>query len=320
MQLRNETPYPAKLFRMTIDDDRLAASVALRVTYEWANGRFQPAEEQDWVVSAGPWDTPYGVMPGDELFYRDGVDVFILGAARPPRGENASVVDVRVQLGDWRHAVRVFGNRIWQRGVAGLVPSPPAPITSVALSLENAFGGHITWDGLTVPYGQNPRGKGFYADAASAIGQPLPNIENPAALIRNWDDRPPPAGIGICPPDFAGRIMAMMDPETKEFNFSARFYNAAFPAMIAPRAAPGDMLTVRGISAAPEFRVALPEQKFQVTLTFDDEVTERILPIDQIGLEFQRGRMFISYRYPFRYVMHPRQQRGCVLRQTGGRS
>jgi hypothetical protein len=320
MQLQNETPYPAKLFRMTVDDDRLAASVALRVTYEWANGRFQPAEEQDWVVSAGPWDTPYGVMPGDELFYRDGVDVFILGAARPPRDQTASVVDVQVRLGDWSHAVRVFGNRIWQRGVAGLVPSPPAPITSVALSLENAFGGHVTWDGLTVPYGQNPRGKGFYADAASAIGQPLPNVENPGALIQNWDDRPEPVGIGICPPDFAGRIMAMMDPETKEFNFSARFYNAAFPAMIAPRAAPGDTLSVRGISAAPEFRVALPPQEFQVTLTFDDEVIERILPIDQVGLEFQRGRMFISYRYPFRYVMYPRQQRGCVLRQTRGRS
>jgi hypothetical protein len=320
MQLQNETPYPAKLVRMTVDDDRLAASVALRVTYEWANGRFVPAEEQDWVLSAAPWDTPYGVMPGDELFYRDGVDVFILGAARPPRGETASVLDVQVRLGEWSHSIRVFGNRIWQRGVAGLVPSPPAPISSVALSLENAFGGQMTWDGLTIPYGQNPRGKGFYADAASAIGQPLPNIEDPAALITKWDDQPGPVGIGICPPDFAGRMLAMTDMEAQQFNFSARFYNAAFPAMIAPRAAPGDILSVRGISAAPEFHIALPEQTFQVTLTFDDEVIERVLQIDQVGLEFQRGRMFISYRYPFRYVVIPRQQRGCVLRQTKERS
>lgn len=317
MQLHNETPFPAKLFRMTIDDDRLAASVALRVTYEWANGKFVPAEAQDWVVSAAPWETPYGVMPGDELFYRDGVDVFILAAARPPQGHTAHVLDVQARLGDWSYTVRVFGDRVWQRAMGGPVPGPPAPISKIPLGLENAFGGGMTWDGLTIPYGQNPRGKGFYADAEGAIGRPLPNIEDPAAPIKNWDDRPEPVGIGICPPDFAGRMLAMMDPETKGLNFSARFYNAAFPAMIAPRAAPGDTFSVRGISAAPEFRVTLPMAQFQVTLRFDDEVIERVLPIDQVGLEYERGRLFISYRYPFRYVMYKRQQRSCILRQIG---
>jgi hypothetical protein len=318
MKLVNETPFPAKLFRMTIDDNRMAGSLALRVTYEWGRNGFEPAAEQDWIVSEGQWDTPYGPMAGDLLFFRDGVDIFILGAARPPHGQSANVIDVQAELGEWRYGVRVFGNRFWQHTAFGLAPSAPAPITSIPLTLANAFGGKVKWDGLDAPFGPNPDGKGFYLDAAEAEAKPLPNIEDPACLISKWDDRPMPVGMGLCPPQFAGKYIPLIDPETHELNVSARLFNAAFPAMIAPRALPGDLLTVRGIAPMPEVKLPIPADLYEVTLSFDDEVIKRVLAIDQVGLEFDRRRMFVSYRYPFRYILYPRQQRRCVLRRKEG--
>jgi hypothetical protein len=315
MLLDNRTPFPAKLFRSCIDKERLWGSLALRVSYEWVNGRFEPSAEQDWIVSAGPWDTPYGEMPGDELFYRGGVDIFIVGDARPPQGQTASELDVEVQIGAFHYGVRVFGDRVWERSPSGLVPSSPQPIARVPLTLANAYGGKGQWDGLDVPFALNAAGKGFYTDEESAEGMPLPNIEDPANLIGKWDDRPTPVGIGICPLDFGGRMLALIDPATKKMNFSAKFFNSAFPAMIAPRVAPGDTLTVSGISPNPEIKVPIPTAQFEVRLTFDEETVERILPIDQVGLEYERRRIFVSYRYPFRYLLHRKQQRTCTLRQ-----
>jgi hypothetical protein len=40
----------------------------------------------------------------------------------------------------------------------------------------------------------------------------------------------------------------------------------------------------------------------------------RPLAIDQIGIEPEKNRVFITYRFPFRYTLQPREPRSCVLR------
>jgi hypothetical protein len=318
MNFDNQTAFPAKLFRTALDEDRLAASLALRVTYESANGRFTPSAEQDWIISGAPRDTPYGQMPGDELFYRGGVDIFVLGHLRPSPGQTSTDIDIRNETGGFNCRVKVFGDRVWQRTPAGLVPSAPEPIENLSLTLANAFGGTGAWDGLDVPFAHNPKGKGFYLEEEHAVDMPLPNIEDPDNLVAKWNDHPVPVGVGICPPDFAGRAMALVDPDTQEFKFSAKFFNAAFPAMIAPPISPGDILTLRGVTSDQKISVRIPTDQFQTRLSFGDELITRAMPIDQVGIELDRGRIFVSYRYPFRYVVHRRQQRNCELRQLQG--
>ncbi len=317
MQLINKTPYPAKLFRTSIDDHRLAASLVVRVTYEWKNDRFEPADEQDWIVSAGAWETPYGLMPGDELFFRGGVDLFLLGRAQPRKGEVAASLDVEIEVGAFRYAVRVFGDRVWQRTRSGLVASAPRPIASVPLTLQHAFGGKGKWDGLDVPYAPNPAGKGFYIDEDSAEGGALPNIEDPRSLIVKWDDRPMPVGMGVCPMEFPGRMLELVNPETQQWEFSEKLFNAAFPGMVAPKVAPGNIIIVRGVSPTGQIKLPVPNWQFQVRLTFDEEVVEKVLSIDQVGLEFEKRRVFVSYRYPFRYGMQRMQRRSCTLTSLG---
>jgi hypothetical protein len=44
---------------------------------------------------------------------------------------------------------------------------------------------------------RNPVGTGFAVAKGNIEGVPLPNIEEPAHLIRSWNDRPAPAGFGV---------------------------------------------------------------------------------------------------------------------------
>ncbi len=48
-------------------------------------------------------------------------------------------------------------------------------------------------------------------------------------------------------------------------------------------------------------------------MAFCEERAECPLRIDQLGIEADVRRVFITWRYPFRYVLLPLQKRSCVL-------
>ena len=146
MELDNQTRFPALITRMVCGEDRIAASVLCRVTYRLAKGRLVPSEEQPWRVSPAPWKGPAGLMDGDSVLYKGGVDVFVFGRAVPERGRAASTLDVEVAVGrDFRRRVRVSGPRVWYRGLTGLTASAPRPFTSLPLTLAHAYGGKDAW-------------------------------------------------------------------------------------------------------------------------------------------------------------------------------
>lgn len=317
MKLDNTTPYPAHLFRGVIDKERLFASMAVRVTYDLVGERLQPAEEQAWPVSPGPWEGPYGPMPGDELFFRGGVDVLIFGAARAPGGRPAPRVDVEARVGPtWRSRIVVYGDRVWRRGPVGLVPGAPEPFREVPLTLAYAYGGSDLWDGLEVGFPDNPEGRGFYLEEDSALGGRLPNLEDPAALIRAWDDRPEPVGARPCAINFGPRVRrGVVFDEQRPILREIRsvFYNDAFPQMIAPAARPGDRVSIAGVREDGPLVFSLPDNPLRVRVQIGDDGGERTPAIDQIAVEPDRRRVFLSYRYPFRYILVPHQRRSCQL-------
>src|SRR5262249_35992402 len=146
MEFINHTPYPAMLFRSILPGERMLGSLACRVTYDLAGDELHPAAEQVWKVSPGPWGCAYGPLPGVELVYRGGTDVFVFGSARPPGDRPAPRVDVSVSIGDrFRHTVAVFGDRQWEKRNGRFVASRPRPFTDIPLTLANAFGGADVW-------------------------------------------------------------------------------------------------------------------------------------------------------------------------------
>jgi hypothetical protein len=315
MDLQNQTPFPAGLFRTRLTDGRIAAAVLARITYRIENGLLVADREQPWLVSPAPWASAYGPMDGDDVFYKGGVDLFVFGQARSAGGRPAPTIEVVIEVGCFRRRLIVFGNRVWQKKWHELVPSAPEPIQTLSLALANAFGGKSTWDGLDVPFTANPVGKGFYLEDAQAVGRPLPNIEDPDHLIKHWNDRPDPAGVTPCPPDNAMHLQNGLEFTNQGYLQKLRptFFNAAFPRMIAPRVEFGTRVKLEGVLASGPLQFTLPQTGPSVRLHIGNEVIERPLAIDQVGIEVDKGRAFLAYRYPFRYVIYPLQERWCEL-------
>lgn len=318
MELTNLAPVPAVLIRGIIDKEMMFGSLVARATFSLQpDGALKLAGEQVWKASPGPWEGPAGKMPGDELFYRGGVDVFVIGTARAPQGRPATLVKVGVEIGDkFRAGLSVYGDRVWEKR-GGLQPTPPKPFTEIPLTLARAFGGKDVWDELEVAFPDNPEGRGFYVEAANAIGKPLPNLEDPAKPIAQWTDRPDPVGTAVPPATFGPRVRKTVgfDEKTGVLNrLDAAFFNHAFPAMIAPKTvAPGDRVKVTGVRAEGPLEFRLPKTSLEVRLRFGDRELSVPPAIDQIGIESDLNRVFVTYRHPFRYRLVPLQKRACEL-------
>ncbi|MEN6624391.1 MAG: DUF2169 domain-containing protein [Smithella sp.] len=112
-------------------------------------------------------------------------EVLISGTCYTPAGKPYPACPVNLKIGNINKTLNVFGNRYWNK--LGAI-SNPEPFTTMALTWTNAFGG----DG----YDFNPIGKGFTPiNNNGKTVHPLPNIEDPRALIGSPNDKPLPAGF-----------------------------------------------------------------------------------------------------------------------------
>jgi hypothetical protein len=254
-------------------------------------------------------------MDGDEIFYKGGADIFLFGHARAPAGREATRVDVGVTIGGFRRSIAVFGDRVWEGEAKGLRIGAPAPFREIPLAPSRAYGGKDLWDGLEVPFPDNPEGRGFYLEAERAVGRPLPNVERPDRLIREWSDRPDPVGTVPCPLHNGLRVRAglAMDRDGVPGGLRPTLFNNAYPDMIADRIEPGMRVTVTGMTEDRALEFEVPRLSLVATLRFGDATDRQSLHIDQLGIEVDRNRLFLAYRYPFRYRFRPMEIRTCEV-------
>ncbi len=317
MKLDNSTPIPAVLWRTIMNQERIAAAVVARITYRVVDGRLLLDHEQAWTIDKAEYESPVGSLPPEDCFRRGGVDLLIFGSARAPGGSPTAKVEVRFQVGDFVGGVDVYGERLWTRGFGtGLRATAPASFVECPLTLAYAYGGKQVWDGLEVPYVSNPEGKGFYTEAANARDQPLPNIEDPRRPIKEWSDQPDPAGVGFCPRGFGPRVQRSVSFDERGMLNELRsgFFNEAFPDMVAPEVTPRTVCRVYGVRDDGPLVFRVPTLPLCALIDIGDAHVERHLQIDQIGVEPDLSRVFITYRFPFRYKVVRMQPRACQLR------
>lgn len=345
MDLNNHTRFPALLSRFVASNDVMGASLVVRITYdlvqnghpggeagrgqssgrggdEPASARLVPSVEQTWPVSPKPWACEYGPMEPDNAFYKDGTDLFVFGAAWAPEGRRVATMNVVFEVGAFRRDISVFGDRSWIKRGDDLVIGAPQPFLTMPLALEGAFGGSAKWDGLDVAFPDNPNGKGFFLELSQAIGKPLPNIEDPQRLIRRWDDRPAPVGVGVCLPAFSSRLSRGMEytPAGALKKIRPRLFNSAYPEMIVEGAKAGDRVRLTGVRPDRPLTFDLPDAPVALRMRFDEVSHDRVPTYDQIGVEVEKQRVFITYRHAFRYVLYRRQQRRAELLMREGKS
>lgn len=313
MNLLNNTSFSAKLFQAGLEDDQMAACAIVRVVYEVDHEQLRLSEQQDWPVTFEDWETAYGTMVSDMVFRKGGVDLLVFGSAISALPVEKMNISLSVNENVLANLI-VFGDRCWEKNAFGIRQSSPTPFTEMPIRLEHAFGGKAIWDGLEIPYPQNPVGKGYYLDEESAIGNLLPNIEDPTNLIFNWSDHVTPAGFGSCPLNQRPMHENLVIGEEGQIkSVLPGFFNAAFPPLVAPEILPGDRISITGMSLPPVFTLQIPPVDFEVELHIGEKHVIRPMKIDQLGIIPGESKAFITYRFPFRYQIRPREIRTCSI-------
>jgi hypothetical protein len=316
LQLRNDTPFQGALMLLPNAD-------GVDTVYAVVKGTFVLVATPDGVrlsLSDAPLAVQvapeyYGApgtssirRPSDVSLEKAGTDVLVIGQAWAPAGRPTAVLDVSVMVGPVWNQARVYGDRVWERGGVGYMPTPPAPFLAVPLVWERAYGGRDRTAGGIAEESRNPVGTGFRTGEGlePVEGLSLPNIEDPGAPLTSWSQRPAPVGFG--PLDayweprrsFAGTYDERWQSERAPYlpeDFDARFLQVAPPSLIVPGHLRGDEpVALRGLTADGVLQFHLPAVAPSVTYRLDDGRVERPALLDTVILEPDAGRVVLVWR------------------------
>jgi len=288
--ITNETPYYAEPQLLQDEDGRDVLVIYVKATYSiQPDGKLVLLEKQVPVNPAGEYFGEPGKSslkyPPESAFAKLATDVILVGHAHAPEQYPATELDVSLRVGALQKTVRVFGDRVWEKGFFGWRISAPQPFTAMPLVYERAFGGkdvsHENEKNHEYEL-RNPLGVGLMAKKSALNAPvPLPNLEDPSHLVQRLTDRPAPAGFGCIAPDWHPRLpltgtydeawqQQRMPLLAKDFNRA--FFNAAATDLIAPAFLTGSE-DVEIINATPQGGLAfrLPGQEPHVFLTMSGE-------------------------------------------------
>jgi hypothetical protein len=271
-EIDNRTAFAFEPVFIADEELRPVVVAVIKATYRFdVHGMVSLADEQVPVnLSGEPWtDAPissYKYEP-ELAFCKLATDVALIGHAHP-RGGGTTEIDVGIKVGPVQKVARVFGDRFWISKKSGVEMSRTAPLDSVPLTWENAFGGQdetrsTPERALFEP--RNPVGTGF-GKPLTKLGDRLrlPNIEDPNQLISGYGSMVAPCGLGFTSPNwqpratFGGTYDEAWNETRKPMlpaDFDRRFFNAAAPGLVAPGYLRGDEEVV-ALNTTPVPRLA----------------------------------------------------------------
>lgn len=275
----------------------------LSVAEEQVPVRFEPA------YSGNPTDSSL-IHDTDVVLEKPGTDCVLLGHAWAPKVGVGSV-DVTFAVGPVRKTVRVFGERIWMKCLGLVSMSRPAPFEKIPLVWERAFGGADTsWPD---PKGhefclENPVGRGLLAKKTKleVDGMRLPNLEDPANLIKKPTDCPRPMGFGPIPPHWlprAGYAGTYDDHWRKYVNplppqdVDLRFHSCASPGLASARHLTGsEQVLVENASRFGRLVFQLPGVAPSVSVQIGAAANELAMRLDTVIVEPDEERLALVWR------------------------
>jgi hypothetical protein len=209
--LYNETDFHAD-FLPIVDRDGARARVAI-VKATYVVGPRQPpslAPKQRAVRLGdevwGPPEIPDIRLPADFCAVKPGTDFVLSGHVVPPSDFTGTYMDLQIRVAEREMALRVHGERVWQRSAVGVVPGASRVLTPTPLAWSLAFGGRDLSDpARPLEEPRNPVGSGIARDVRTLIGMPAPRIEAPRAPIGAADADNLPAGCAALGRNFAPR-------------------------------------------------------------------------------------------------------------------
>ena len=92
-----------------------------------------------------------------------------------------------------------------------------------------------------------------------------------------------------------------------------KFFNSAFPELIVDEIKAGDIIRVDGVTGGEAFNITVPETTLEIDILLGETKVNRKMTIDQVGVVPDKNQVFISYRFPFRYIVKPQDKRETIL-------
>jgi len=315
MEMVNQTSFVAERIVLQDKSGRDILVVIVKCTYSIeGKGHLVPAEVQVPIQMA---DDFYGEPGESSVRYESdlalkkvGTDIVLLGHAYS-QGSKSPHVDVSLKVGALQSTVRVFGDRRWDKVLGITRISSPEPFERIPLVYERAYGGKD----LSSPdskhhehEARNPVGRGFRAKKSKQEieGMLIPNLEDPAHLIRDIDHRPEPVGFGFIGRhwqprmSFAGTYdeawMKNRCPLLPD-DFDDRYFNGAHPKLVSRQYLQGnEPVEVLNASVKGMLRFSLPGDRPDVVVTIAEEDNSLQMNFDTLIIEPDEKRVMMVWR------------------------
>lgn len=330
MELRNQTPYTAGFFNCVVSRDELLGAVIARATFRMEKGSLVLDHQNPFPVGSEPLKLPEGELDREVPFLRKGVDLMILGHAYAPNGKPVESLSMTIKVGEkFLRRILVIGDRVWEGDINHLKPSRPKPFLKIPLSYQRAYGGKSLGEAGLMAFPANGEGRGFYLTAEQALGNPLPNLEDPENPIQSWKDQPNPVGTGPYPASGSLRLMNSIeltkDPTKEQIKHPSdikikrikpEFFNNAHPSMIIYEPIQtGDVVEVSHLTPEGPFRFNLPDLSMHAHVQLENRHFLFPSHLESIVILGDERRVFFTSRIAFRYRIIPLERRVVTLYQ-----
>ncbi|WAS91093.1 DUF2169 family type VI secretion system accessory protein [Nannocystis punicea] len=289
----------------------------------------QLASEQHEARLADEYDGEAAAMvllhEGQSTCSRPGTDITMHGRAHAPVGERVTRSVVELRVGPCHRRALVFGDRVWSRTAAGVRPSSPAAFESLPLDYRRCFGGSPERPSPSVAMAAeyNPAGCGLHDSDRDAVDRPLPNFEDPAALLMRPADRPRPAGFGPIARHWRPRrnYAGTYDQDWVEKraplwpkDVDERFFSAAPPGLLAtPHLVGGEPIRIVGMSPHGDYVCFLPRVQLRARFALADRSIYRCMVLDAVHFDMDTETVRITWRASI--VADPLAVRAVVVRE-----
>ncbi len=312
LQVANHTPFVASLSVFPDPAGVETAYAIVKASFSIGAEGTQVAQTQVPLLAADVyWGDPVSTSlraAGEFALLKPATDVLLVGRAVAPQ-PGTRVAEVGIAVGPVSRIVRVIGDRHWERSAGGWRPSPPAVWERMPLRWELAFGGVAPPDdrGVQDHEPRNPVGRGLVGKGQSPVpGQPLPNLEDPKALIESPDDRPTPMCFAPVAPTwaprrgFAGTYDDAWIRQRAPFlplDFDPRYLQVAPTGLVAPGLLQGgERVTLAGFSLGEPIRFELPRCGLEVEFDFDGSKRPQVPQLETVLLEPDQARVQLLWR------------------------
>lgn len=270
---------------------------------ELAKDQIPPQIEPEYMGDFGESTLRYET---DLVAAKPRTDIVLNATAHAPHGVPSTEVVVGISIAGRQKALRVTGDRIWDRNLVGQIePTPARPFVQMPIVYERAQGG---WDKTHPDPGYqkmdpyNPVGVGVVAQASHRLGQPLPNLSyaTPAA--------PGPAGFCAIGSHWQPRLALQGTYDTRWFEHQRPLlptdYNplalqcAPVDQQIEPHVEGGITIGLVNLTPGGALQLQLPTHHlgFRTHFASSKKEQEHDGKLDTVIIEPDLGRLMVVWR------------------------